>query len=155
MVSMWLIKIDFLMMNWAVNWNMWVNIMVWFVMVDMMRCSICIMVWRKCMMRFSMSVELIVMAKELRMVRCFVVWGCMMEWYIMVWSFMVRCFMMSPEVLIVWSSNMMGISVSIEASMVWSGMRESKEDLIVFLGGSNCGNNCTSKECSHLIKPWF
>jgi hypothetical protein len=54
---MWFIKIHFLMMNWAVNWDMWVNFMNWFVVVNMMRCSICIVVWEDCMVSISMSIE--------------------------------------------------------------------------------------------------
>ena len=62
------------------------------------------------------------------------------------------CVSVAPEVMIEWSSSMMGVSVTIETSMVWG---RAKEDLVVFLSGSNCYNNSAGKECSHLIKSGF
>lgn len=72
------------------------------------------------------------------------------------WSWMVRCFMMSPEILVMWCSNMVGIAMTIEASKMRSSVsRKSEEDLIVDIslcGGNNRSYDCTGKVCSHLIK---
>ena len=55
---------------------------------------------------------------------------------LVVWS------VMSPEVLVVWSGSMMGISVSVEAAMVWDSVSVSVEGVASFFsGGSGC-NNC-------------
>ena len=55
---------------------------------------------------------------------------------LVVWS------VMSPEVLVVWSGSMMGISVSVEAAMVWGLVSVSEEGIASFFsGGSGC-NNC-------------
>ena len=55
---------------------------------------------------------------------------------LVVWS------VMSPEVLVVWSGSMMGISVSVEVAMVWGRVSVSEEGIASFFsGGSGC-NNC-------------
>ena len=49
---------------------------------------------------------------------------------------------MSPEVLVVWSGAMMGISEAVEAAVVWGSVSVSKEGVAGFFsGGSGC-NNC-------------
>ena len=68
--------------------------------------------------------------------------------------------MMSPEILIMWCRNMVGVAMTIETSkMRCSVSRKSEEDLIcgvslgiILLCGNNSGNDCTGKICSHLIK---
>ena len=64
--------------------------------------------------------------------------------------------MMSPEILVMWCSNMVGIAMTIEASKMRSSVsRKSEEDLVVdisLIGGNNSGNDCCGKVCSHLIK---
>ena len=65
-----------------------------------------------------------------------------------------RC-LMSPEILIMWSGNMVDVPMAIETSMMWGRVWEVEEDLVVFFGINNCCNNSTGKECSHLIKTGF
>ena len=55
---------------------------------------------------------------------------------LVVWS------VMSPEVLVVWSGSMMGISVSVEAAMVWGRVSVSEEGIASFFSGGNGCNNC-------------
>ena len=63
---------------------------------------------------------------------------------LVVWS------VMSPEVLVMWSGSMMGISVSVEAAMVWGSVSVSVEGVASFFSGGNGCNNCRGKEISHL-----
>ena len=72
MMSMWLVHINFLMMNWAVHWDMmWSFVMRGFmVCLNVMWSSIDIVGWESSVMGFSMTVETWVM-------RDFVVWSCM------------------------------------------------------------------------------
>ena len=64
--------------------------------------------------------------------------------------------MMSPEILVMWCSNVVGVTMTIEISkMRCSVSRKSEVDLIVDItlrGGNNHSNDCTGKVCSHLIK---
>ena len=55
---------------------------------------------------------------------------------LVVWS------VMSPEVLVMWSGSMMGISVSVEAAMVWGSVSVSEESVALFFGGANGCDNC-------------
>lgn len=55
---------------------------------------------------------------------------------LVVWS------VMSPEVLVVWSSSMMDISVSVDTGMVWGSVSVSVEGVASFFGGGSGCNNC-------------
>ena len=62
-MSMWLIEVNFLMMDWAVDWGVWVNLVVWGLMMsfNVMWSSIDIVCWVSSVMWFSMAVESCVM----------------------------------------------------------------------------------------------
>ena len=70
MVSVGLIEVHFLMMNWAVLWHVWV--MVIFEVTDVVWCCISVMVW-------GSGVNAGFMAPELLVVWSFMVWGFVLE----------------------------------------------------------------------------
>ena len=134
MMSVGLIQEKFLMVDWAVYWLMWANIIVMMSMTaDMVWCGIEIVVWNSRVVDIAVS-EMVAVAAEIAMV----------------WDFMMhRCVVyVNMDILEVWH-GMMDISMAEEFCTVVSVV--SEEELVVFLG-VNSGNNCADKECSHLIR---
>ena len=89
----------------------------------MVRSSVVIIGWVSGVV--SISVAILVM-------RSSVVWG----------SMNIVVGIVSPEVLVMWSDAMMGISISVEAAMVWGSMSVSEESVALFFSGANGCDNC-------------
>jgi len=103
-VSVWLIVVNFLMMNWTVCRNVWINFMVSLMLYDVMWSSVSIVV-RESSVHISMVCASVAI-----------------EVSVSVQIAMVG-FTMSIEVLVVSCGSMVGVSVSVEISMVSSAMR--------------------------------
>ena len=70
--SMWLVEINISMMNWAIDWDMMGRLVVrgFMMSFNVMWSSIDIVSWVCSVMRFWMTIET-------WMMRCFMVWSCM------------------------------------------------------------------------------
>ena len=130
MMSVWLVLINFTMMDWTVLWSVWVVLMVVIVVFNEVWGHVVVMMWVNSMMDIFMSVESGSMTIIVPVVWCFVVW-----------CFMVCISKMSMAFLEVSEGMMwcMYVSMTVQHISVMSGMSWAQVSVIVLLCSSNRG----------------
>ena len=159
MVSVWLVKELFIMMNWAVLWHVWVVmvIVMVFAMTNVVRWCIGIVMWGLNVVVFT------VVAPVASPVVNFSVVCLMMRGFVsgvkVMWGLKMGIAVVSFEAVAESEITMGGIVCSKGTSM----MRSSSSMVIsihvvacaVFFSDGNRGYNSASKECSHLLRLGF